>query len=173
MPLPVDTPVNSSVQPSIQPVILTIDQTTSLFRSEPDALVITLPVGYELVASRYFRHTPPNYDDIEYAINYIEDEIEKVVRQIPAVNAELVTEVGFIRRIALLCGCPDEPHIHLGRDVLERLFGRYAEIAVGRPPRADETDVSPMFYAQLLIFREFMHHLKFEQIVINRSAEAD
>ena len=171
MPLPVDTP--ASVQPSLLPVFLTIDQTTSLFRSEADGLSISLPLGYELVASRYFRHTPPNYDDIEYAINYIEDEIEKVVKRIPALNTELVTEVGFIRRIALLCGCPDEPQIRLGRDTLERLFGRYAEIAVGRPPRADETDVSPTFYAQLLIFREFMHHLKFEQIVINRSAEAD
>ncbi len=140
--------------------------------------VITLPVGYELISSRYFRHSPPTYDDIEYAINYIEDEIERVAKDIPYDGYSLETDVGFIRNLARLSlsvpglnGDDDsitaaEQPQRFYRDDLERLFGRYAEIAAGRPAQSDEPDTSSVFFAQLLIFREYMHHLKFGYILI-------
>jgi len=147
-------------------ILMQINETESSFLLGKNKSLITLPVGFELISTRYFKHTPPTYDDIEYAINYIEDEIEKVVPKIPASGFSLTTDMDFIRHIAILSGLPDSAEINFKRDDLERLFGQYAEIAMGRHPYPYESDISPKFYAQLLIFREFMHHLKFDHVVI-------
>nr|WP_321269645.1 hypothetical protein [uncultured Tolumonas sp.] len=149
-------------------ILMNIGETQSSFHKSSESDNITLPVGYSAISNRYFKHTPPTYDDIEYAINYIEDEIEKVVPKIPASGFTLVTNDAFIHMIARLSGCVDAPEIQLQRDDLEYLFGQYAGIAMGRPPRPHETDISPQFYAQLLILREFMHHLKFDHIVVKQ-----
>lgn len=158
-------------KPQSNPTMLfmNIGETQSSFRKVSLNNSIILPVGYSLISNRYFKHTPPTYDDIEYAINYIEDEIEKIVPQISTDNFTLITDDEFIHHIALLSGSTDSSEIRLQRDALEYLFGQYAEISMGRHPRAHETDISPQFYAQLLIFREFMHHLKFDQVVIQFS----
>jgi len=151
---------------SSRTILMRINETESSFLLSQNQSLITLPVGFELISSRYFKHTPPTYDDIEYAINYIEDEIEKIVPKIPVEGFSLTTDIDFIRHIAILSGLNDCVEINFKRDDLEYLFGQYAEIAMGRPPRPHEPDISPKFYAQLLIFREFMHHLKFDHVVI-------
>ena len=153
-------------QQNTQIILMNIGEIQSSFHKKNANETIFLPVGYSLICSKYFKHTPPTYDEIEYAINDIEDEIEKVVSKIPASDVTLVTHDAFIRKVALLGGCVDAPEMQLQRDDLEYLFGQYAEIVMGRPPRPHETDISPQFYAQLLIFREFMHHFKFDRIVI-------
>ena len=145
-------------------ILMVIDKSASFFYFiDGGEQLISLPVGYEDISARYFRHTPPTPDDIEYAINYIEDEIEKVVPKIPHTFV-LCSADDFIRQIGELCGVEDLPLPTLPRDQLEELFGQYAEISMGRPPRSHETDVTPRFYARLLILREFMHHLKFPHI---------
>ncbi|ACQ92324.1 conserved hypothetical protein [Tolumonas auensis DSM 9187] len=77
----------------------------------------------------------------------------------------------FIQHIASLCGVETGAVMILMRDHLEYLFGQYAEISMGRPARDSETDTTPLFYAQLLIFREFMHHMKFPSLKIINSAK--
>ncbi|RQW62544.1 hypothetical protein [Vibrio viridaestus] len=124
----------------------------------------TMPVGYELVSSRFFRHTPPNADDIEYGINYIEDEIAKVVHSIPSQERSLITSTSYVKNLAKLCAIPERNVMDLSTRQLENLFSQYAEIVIGRPPRSDEPDTSARFFAQLLILREFMHHFKVEGI---------
>ena len=65
-------------------ILMVIDKSASFFYFiDGGEQLISLPVGYEDISARFFRHTPPTPDDIEYAINYIEDEIEKVVPKIP------------------------------------------------------------------------------------------
>lgn len=148
-------------------VLMTIGGNESSFAVEDKQDVVFLPVGFDLVSLRYFKHSPPTYDDIEYAINYIEDEIERVAKKVPYDGYSLVTDQPFIRDLAKLSGAVGvEGKGRFQRDDLERLFGLYAEIAAGRPAQSDESDTSVTFYAQLLIFREFMHHLKFEYIVV-------
>lgn len=155
----------ASIEPNT--VFMQIRENESIFWfKKNDPIFVTIPVGFELISSRYFKHTPPNYDDIEYAINFIEDEIEKVVPIIPMNEHHLVTNTSFIREIAHLCGIEYKHEMKLSRDELEHLFGQYAEIAMGRQPGPNETDISQRFYAQLLIFREFMHHLRFEEITV-------
>ncbi|WP_165313575.1 hypothetical protein [Vibrio ziniensis] len=151
---------------SSRTILMRINETESSFFLSNNQTIISLPVGFDLISTRYFKHTPPTYDDIEYAINYIEDEIEKVVPQIASNGFTLITDMGFIRQIAILSGLTDSSEIHFKRDDLEYIFGQYAEIAMGRHPYPHESDISPKFYAQLLIFREFMHHLKFDYVTI-------
>ncbi len=147
-------------------VLMMIDKSGSFFYFKDDSeQLISLPVGYEDISNRFFKHTPPTPDDIEYAINYIEDEIERVVPRVPT-NYVLYNANDFIRQIAALCGIKTSSAMSLTRDQLEYLFGQYAEISMGRPARNNEADTSPLFYAQLLTFREFMHHLKFSSLTI-------
>jgi hypothetical protein len=148
-------------------VFMDIGKNHSTFIFKPNEIqVIELPIGFDFISTRYFKHTPPTYDEIEYAINHVEDEIEKVARSIPSDNHQLVTNTAYIRHITHLCGVAHSNAMPLSRAALEALFGQYAEIAMGRPSRANEADISPRFYAQLLILREVMHHLKFGRVSV-------
>lgn len=51
---------------------------------------------------------------------------------------------------------------------MERLFDQLAARVQGRP--ASQTDIpdDPAFYASLLILREFLHHLQFPAITVQR-----
>ncbi len=140
------------------------EQQTEFHWRDGSNQIITIPVGFQHISERYFHHTPPTYDEIEYAINEIEDEIEKVVRQIPSQTHQIMTHDVFIQQLANSVGFAQPNPDILSRDALESLFGQYAEIAMGRPARSTESDISPTFYAHLLIFRELMHHLKFERV---------
>jgi len=148
-------------------VFLQIDENESSFCLASSGIVtLTLPVGFAAIGDRYFKHTPPTYDEVEYAINFIEDEIEKIAPMIPRSGCHLVTDTPFVRNIAQLCGVDTSPEMPLSRDTLEYVFGQYAEIAMGRPPRPYESDISPRFYAQLLILREYLHHLLFDHVTV-------
>ena len=150
-------------------ILMTIDTDESVFYFHTDnEITISIPVGYQLISERFFKHTPPTPDDIEFAINYIEDEIERIIPKIPQ-DVVLYNANSFIKHIASLCGAETDAVMILMRDQLEYLFGQYAEISMGRPARASETDTTPLFYAQLLIFREFMHHMKFPSVKIIHS----
>ena len=149
-------------------IMMDIGDSESLFSFWQDNTLtqVVLPIGFAAIAERHFPHTPPTYDDIEYAINDIEDEIEKVASLIPHQDYQLVTQNEYIRQLALACFVQESPTMLLSRTALERLFGEYAEIVTGRPPRDYEPDISPLFYAKLLIFREYFHHLKFTEVTI-------
>lgn len=152
-------------------ILMMIDADESVFYFHKDAEIsISIPVGYQFISERFFKHTPPTPDDIEFAINYIEDEIERIVPKIPQ-DVVLYNANSFIQHIAFLCGVETGAVMILMRDQLEYLFGQYAEISMGRPARDLETEATPLFYAQLLIFREFMHHMKFPSLKIINSAK--
>lgn len=154
-------------------VIMDIGQCESRFSfwQESALTQVVLPIGTEMIAKRHFPHTPPTYDDIEYAINDIEDEIEKVAALIPLEGNgyQFISFNSYLRQLALACFVKEADIMVLPRTSLERLFGEYAEIVTGRPPRSYEPDVSPLFYSQLLIFREYFHHLKFTQVTLVNS----
>jgi len=139
---------------------------TSFCLKSSGTVTLTLPLGFAAIGNRYFKHTPPTYDEVEYAINFIEDEIEKIAPMIPRSGCHLVTDTPFVRDIAKLCGVDTAQEMLLSRDTLEFVFGQYAEIAMGRPPRPHESDISPRFYAQLLILREYLHHLLFDHVTV-------
>lgn len=153
-------------------MLMQIHETDSLFvfpqENLPDT---TLPVGFASISKRYFYHTPPTYDEIEYAINDIEDQIETLAPRLRNLPLVVISDTPFIHEIARLCSLAAAQPMILSQEALEFLFGQYAEIAMGRPPRAHEPDISPVFYAQLLILREYLHHLSIEQLLIFQSAK--
>ncbi|MFM2480492.1 hypothetical protein [Celerinatantimonas sp. YJH-8] len=130
-------------------------------QGETEALVI--PVGYELISTRFFKHTPPTPDELEYAINYIEDEYEKLFPKINHQSVLYTTDLA-IRHIAELCYIPGQSVVRLPRESMESLFGLFAEVMLGRPSEFDAADTSAVGYAQLLILRECLYHLKFDHI---------
>jgi hypothetical protein len=149
-------------------VFLTIVENKSVFELRDDLQIdVSIPVGFKNISDRYFKHMPPTPSEIEYAINEIEDEIEKIVPKLAGYES-IYNGDDFIINIAQLAKVDDAPIMVFSRDRLEWIFGQYAEIAMGRPPSQAETNISPLFYAQLLLIREFMHHFKFNQLnVIN------
>ncbi|QSX33545.1 hypothetical protein JYB87_17845 [Shewanella avicenniae] len=154
--------INQQLTPQAD-TLVAIEAEQTLFYLRAGHKLISLPVGYRLVAQRFFKHTPPTPDDLEYAINYIEDEIERAIPTIGPIS-QLVSPTAYLRQIAQLAGVQQGSVMQLPRQEMERLFGYYAEISQGRPPLPSEPDVSPEFYAKLLILREYMHHLKVTSI---------
>lgn len=143
---------------------LTIEENESSFRlSHSDDVVISIPIGFKRISQRYFKHTPPTPAEIEYAINDIEDELERIVPKLLHYHI-VYNRDAFMLHLAQRLQIEVTSVMTLSRDRLEFLFGQYAEISMGRPPSASESDISPTFYAQILIIREIMHHLKFEQL---------
>lgn len=130
---------------------------------------VKTPIGFDLVASKFFNHAPATADEIEYAINYVEDEIEKIVPILGKDRFIVESDDSFLTDIALLCGEKEDNIIELHKDKIEYLFGLYAEVSQGRVPFAFQTDLSPVFYAQLLILREYVHHLKFDILKIHKA----
>lgn len=108
---------------------------------------IELPIGYADIAARYYKHTPPSYDDVEYAINTLEDEIEKIVSRVPQSDVVFVSQDDFVRELAELCGVANAAQRVIPRDTLEQLFGGFAEVSMGRPPSLQEQGRSNHFYA--------------------------
>lgn len=153
-------------------VCLTIDENESLFELRDGLQTeISIPVGFKNISDRYFKHTPPTPAEIEYAINEIEDEIEKIVPKLAGYET-IYNRDDFIIHLAQLSQVDDAPVMVLSRDRLESVFGQYAEISMGRPPSLAESDISPLFYAQILLIREFMHHLKFNQLNVIHETHA-
>ncbi len=165
----VDAILNDRAQNSAV-VFLTIDENESLFELRDGLQTeISIPVGFKNISDRDFKHTPPTPAEIEYAINEIEDEIEKIVPKLAGYET-IYNRDDFIIHLAQLSQVDDAPVMVLSRDRLESVFGQYAEISMGRPPSSAESDISPLFYAQILLIREFMHHLKFNQLNVIHEA---
>lgn len=137
-----------------------------------------LPVGYRQIRETHYRHTPPTPDDIEFAINQIEDEIEKIV---PLINSQsrftsldeplqtialLATQPRLIEMATLTALPFPVAGLTLTREQMEALFNEYALLSMGRPITDQPFALDREFYAKLLIFRELMHHLQFSHIEI-------
>ncbi|WP_320034746.1 hypothetical protein [Halarcobacter sp.] len=149
-------------------ILMNIDKYDSIFNFDDKS--IKIPVGYSLLEDKYLKNTPPTPSEIEYAINYTEDEIEKLVPLLPK-DFEISCKNDFVVDIAVLSGKDKKSKIVLKTDELEYLFGQYAEVSQGRVPSLSQKDISAKFYSKLLILREFVHHLKVDNInIIHKNA---
>ncbi len=132
--------------------------------TEPDEQ-ITLDLGAQKTATDFFKHTPPTALEVETAINTIEDEISSLSKKINP-STTLMTEDYAIKQIALFTGVEDNAEMVLSLDKMEQLFKCWADVVSDRPASHENLPDSLQFAAVLLILREFMHHLHFEQICI-------
>jgi exopolyphosphatase/pppGpp-phosphohydrolase len=132
---------------------------------EPDDIHI-LPLGSRKTSEEFFKHIPPTLSEIEYAINFTEDNIIPIKKLLPA-NSELCSASPVIHEIALQSGKEaSSQKLVLSIKEMEDIFSRLAAIISGRPFSTDTLPESNSFAVSLLILREVMHHLGFQNITI-------
>ncbi|MDP4269992.1 MAG: hypothetical protein Q8909_07675 [Bacteroidota bacterium] len=125
-----------------------------------------LNIGSQLTSRSYFKHNSPTPDEVENAIQVVEDEIMSI-RKLITESSRLFTsdpEIGEIARLTK-SATSDSGDLLLRED-MEHLFNRLAAIITGRPTSQDILPTTNTFAATLLILREVMHHIGFEDIVI-------
>lgn len=157
--------------PAATPVMLLhigADQTQLAAGTDPQpGAVLVLDLGAHRTAAAFFRHTPPTPGEMENAIQAVEDEVTRA-RTVAAGLPALFTHDAHIREMARLAGCADSAAITLTTDQVERLFDQLAARVQGRPASQTDLPDDPALYASLLILREFLHHLQFPAITVQR-----
>ncbi|MTK53656.1 hypothetical protein [Paludibacter sp.] len=133
--------------------------------AEPD-VIWKFTVGAERIATEFFIHTPPTPGEVENAIMVVEDEVMQVSKLIPA-GTHLFSSDAAVKEIyAQLEPYQQSSDRRLYRHDLEAIFGRLSAIISGRPASSDTLPQTATFAAALLILREVMFHLGFEEITI-------
>jgi len=143
------------------------EETQVIVRSDDNqekSLLLTL--GSQLTSVGYFRHSPPTPDEMETAIMVVEDEVIRIRHDIPP-DAKLFSTDNDIRALARIAGEAENEIMTLSLDAVERTFDRLALVINGRPAHFEGIPDGNDFAATLLILREFMHHLQFDEIVVN------
>jgi hypothetical protein len=115
-----------------------------------------LTLGSQLTSLGYFRHQPPTPAEMENA----------GLRHDITPGASLHSQDNDIRAIARLAGVAENEQMSLSLDAVERTFDRLALVINGRPAHFEGIPEGNDFAATLLILREFMHHLQFDEIVV-------
>jgi hypothetical protein len=131
-------------------------------RSEPER-VIRFPVGPVELARKYFRNAHPGESAIEAAITAVEELIMPMRPLVPR-DSRCATGDPRVTRIAEALQVPPEPWRCLRTDAVEQCFNRWVAIALGRPATQDTIPMDPEFAAGLLLLREWLHHVSFENI---------
>lgn len=148
--------------------LLNIGEQETTFSVQPQgrgSSTLRLQIGTKRTSGEFFRHEPPTPEEVEAAINFVEDEVTRAVSVSRGALA-LYTKDLSARGIAGLADLRGEGRVMLGRSQMEAVFGRLAALSMGRPVSSDTIPVDASFSASLLILREVMHHLGFEYISI-------
>ena len=137
------------------------EQTAVAVGSGPEVdTVLLLAVGTRATAAQFYRHNPPTPGELENAIQWVEDEVNRA-RALVAGHASLFSSDPAVQQMAGLAGVVGST---LSVDAVERLFDQLASLSLGRPASSAGIPNTPAFAAGLLILREFMHHLGFAEI---------
>lgn len=150
------------------------------------ALLLSLPMGSAKTAQDFFAAARavhagaavgmgmdayPTPLALENAIAVVEDEVyiahSRVRALLPPGTPTLQPWSCLspeLQQIATLAGVAPRAPQRLDRDALEALFNRLAAVAEGRPAAHAGLPDSATWAAALLVLRELMHHLPFEQM---------
>nr|WP_315187398.1 hypothetical protein [uncultured Albidiferax sp.] len=121
---------------------------------------LQLALGARKTAADWFHHNPPTPGELENAIQWVEDEVNRA-RALVAGHPALWTTDAWVSDVAQLAGVTGTA---LSIDAVERLFDLLAALSQGRPAASAGIPNTPAFAATLLVLREFMHHLGFQEI---------
>lgn len=134
--------------------------------AEPER-VIRLALGPGELARRHLRGPRPGEAAIEAAIAEVEERIMPLRPALP-VGSQCVSRDPRVARIADVLGSPAGPWAGLDTHLVEQGFNRWVSIALGRPASQDTLPTTPEFGASLLVLREWLHHMGFASIRIDR-----
>ena len=124
---------------------------------EMPKIVRRLDLGASRIASDFFRHDPPASQEIERAIDRVEDEVMQLRRAGDA-PAALVSTDHWLQEWAAVSG-PTMPI-----ETIEQWFQRLASASLGEPGAMQGLPAGREAAAALLVLREFMHHLGYVSI---------
>jgi len=164
--------VRSALPNACQLAVLHIgpEQTAMAFGDHHEAAQIALlAIGWQSIASDYFKHAPATALELENAIVTVEDEIARA-RSMLHGNWQLHTTDAALREIAVLSGVTESSPMVLSIEAMEQTFDRMAQVALGRPAAQSGLPASNEFAARLLILRELMHHLQFSTLTCHLGA---
>ncbi|HSH42618.1 MAG TPA: hypothetical protein VK973_10900, partial [Arenicellales bacterium] len=124
---------------------------------------ITLNSGYKRIADTFFKRNIPNEAEIESAINCIEDELMS--------NKGLLGRKGYLfssdRKLISIFNKNGLVEHSYSRQSVEDLFSRYARVMMGAPASEVDAEITREDVAIILVLREIMHHLDFEELRIS------
>ena len=118
-----------------------------------------LPLGSERIIRDFFKRDVPSEAEVEYAINFIEDELMS--------DKDLINggeKLYLPGEMTTLLNLREEKDESLSRQTVEEIFTTYALVSMGRSPVYDSVDMNRENYAKLLVLREILHHLNFEDL---------
>lgn len=128
-----------------------------------DSASLSFSLGY-LSPELSLQHKPPSPAELEGAIELIEESVMPLARLVsPATR--LVTEDAFAGRLLGLAGRTTASGGELPLAEVEGLFNDMADVSQGRPS-AGSPYLDPALCGYLLILRELMHHLAFQNITV-------
>lgn len=122
---------------------------------------LNLKLGFEYIAKNYFKREIPLEDEIEYSINYIEDELMSN-KDLFNKDEILIIENKFLNEIL-----EDESKKEYSIEEIESIFSQYAYLSMGSPIKNKSLKITHNHYATILLVREILHHLNFEKMIIN------
>ena len=131
-----------------------------------------LPLGLRSLAGRHFPAGRLNALAIEAAIAEVEDAVMPWHGKLPPAS-RLISSDGAVAELAAWAGMPDDGPWLLTTEAVEQLFNRWAALAQGRPASQDGLPTTGGFSAALLVLREWLHHLSFDGIRVERPAVDD
>ncbi|MBP6562827.1 MAG: hypothetical protein KA214_05050 [Neisseriaceae bacterium] len=147
-------------------VVLHIGQHRSECRIGPHER-ISLALGTLSLPKQFFKHDIPNALEMEAAIAYVEDEIAKAWPAIQRLDEpQLYSRDACLHEVAQLAQAPLQgtPVWILSTEAVEGLFNRLTYIVAGRPASIEGLPTGKPFMAATLILREWLHHLRFQEI---------
>lgn len=144
---------------------LNIEKEVLTFQFQKDNEIVkqfTLSAGYKRISDTFFNRDIPNEAEVEFAINAIENELMR--------NKDLLERKGYLftsdrNLIAFFNKNGSNEHTYSRQDV-EDLFSKYARVMMGAPSSEINAEITREDVAIVLILREIMHHLDFEELRI-------
>lgn len=132
------------------------------FREGREERSLALNLSPATIAAGFFRHSIPGEAEVEYAINFIEDELMKDRALVNSGEKLYVAD----RSLAEALRVPAGGSATLTREAVEEAFTQYALLSMGRSPAYDDISMDREKYAAVLIVREILHHLDFGAITL-------
>ncbi len=123
-------------------------------------------IGTLKTIREFFRHNPPTLDEVESAIQVLEDEVMPLHKLIPLGFGLYTTDTTIMKIAQQTVFTRHSAGVVLARTDMEQVFGRLAAIISGRPANQDILPITNTFVATLLILREVMYHLGFMNITV-------
>jgi exopolyphosphatase/pppGpp-phosphohydrolase len=128
----------------------------------------SMPLGLSELAKLIMQNGHLSELAMERAIAEVEDIVMPFRAKLPT-SAQLFTEDTEIVELAHWAGMSDHTEQwQLTTDAVEQLFNRLVALAQGRPASQDDLPTTGHFSATLLVLRERLHHLGFEDVTVQK-----